>query len=233
VKSRQPVIRMLTGRFFLLLVTILLMFIIRPLVESRSLAGFVFDLTISLVLVSGVFAVSRKRSSVWIALMLVVPAVGLTWLEYGVSIPNARLWELVLGIAFFVYAGVCILEFIFSQREVTSEVISGAICVFFLMGMFWAYVYAIVEMFTPGAFQGDLSTGKHSGDFFYFSYTTLTTLGYGDVTPVFQTAKNLAMLEAISGQMYLAVIIARLVGIQTALSIESRKDRSQGALQKE
>jgi len=220
VATTQQVIRMVTGRFFLMLMTFIFLFTVYPLLVARIKTGFIFDLMTGLILVAGVSAVSSKRSRRWISLALVVPAMILTGLDYAYVNPALRQWEQILLLLFFICAAAWILEYIFLQREVTSEVISGAICTYFMMGMFWAYLYALLELLSPGAFQGPLNPDRQSGDFFYFSFTTLSTLGYGDVTPASQLARGLAMLEAISGQMYLAIIIARLVGIHAAQSTQ-------------
>ena len=95
--------------------------------------------------------------------------------------------------------------------------IMGAICVYFLIGLIWADVFFILETLQPGSFQiPPEQVGQATLD--YFSYVTLTTLGYGDITPISAPARSLSLLEAMMGQLYLAVLIARLVGIHIAQS---------------
>jgi hypothetical protein len=101
---------------------------------------------------------------------------------------------------------------IFSEKEITAETIKGAISVYFLMGFFWAFLYSLVLLVNPGAFSFQTGTFEYSS-LTYFSFTTLTTLGYGDITPVSWMARNLTILESAFGQIYLTVLIARLVGL--------------------
>jgi hypothetical protein len=104
---------------------------------------------------------------------------------------------------------------IFSEREITAETIKGGISVYFLIGFLWAYLYSILLLLDPQA----LFFAKESFEYanlMYFSFTTLTTLGYGDITPVNWMARNLTILESTFGQIYLTVLIARLVGLHIA-----------------
>ena len=85
----------------------------------------------------------------------------------------------------------------------------------------WAYVYAILEIVQHGTFHGLQGGSFDTQSFIYFSFVTLTTLGYGDITPLTSQARSLSLLEAVFGQIYLAVVIARLVGIQITQSMEN------------
>ncbi len=98
--------------------------------------------------------------------------------------------------------------------------IMGAICAYFLMGLVWAFAYSTLEFFQPGSFQMPPGTVNQE-TFAYYSYVTLTTLGYGEITPISAPARSFAILEAMIGQLYLAVLIARLVGIHIAQSSRS------------
>jgi hypothetical protein len=104
---------------------------------------------------------------------------------------------------------------IFAETKITAETIKGGISVYFLIGFLWAYLYSLLLLLDPKA----LSFAKESfayASLTYFSFTTLTTLGYGDITPVNWMARNLTILESTLGQIYLTVLIARLVGLHIA-----------------
>ena len=95
---------------------------------------------------------------------------------------------------------------------------------FLLLGLCWAFIYALIEVLNPGSFSvASITTAGSSSAYTYFSFVTLTTLGYGDISPVAQVARSFAILEAITGQMYLAVLVARLVGTQIAHDMASEK----------
>jgi len=104
---------------------------------------------------------------------------------------------------------------IFSERMVTGDTIKGGISVYILLGVWWQFIYVLLWMLDPNAFK--CLTGEVGRtDFFYFSFTTMTTLGYGDILPVAYAAKVFSTLQALAGQIYIAVFVARLVGLHVA-----------------
>ena len=94
--------------------------------------------------------------------------------------------------------------------------IMGGACAFVLIGIVWAYIYYLLEIFQPNSFKAAEPLGDDLGDFMYYSFVTLTTLGYGDVLAVSKQARGLTILEAIIGQLYLAIMISRLVSRHTS-----------------
>ena len=117
---------------------------------------------------------------------------------------------------FVLAALVTINRTIFSVKKVNGDTIKGGISVFFLIGIVWALVYKIVYLLDANAFSPSIEATNLLDSMFYFSFTTLTTLGYGDITPVSDLARTLANLEAITGMMYPSIFIARLVALYTA-----------------
>jgi len=97
--------------------------------------------------------------------------------------------------------------------ELNTNRLVGAVCVYLLLGVLWALAYAFLELLAPGSFNGiePATTTSWHNNWFYFSFVTLTTLGYGDITPVSSAARSLAYLQAIAGQFYIAVLVAGLV----------------------
>jgi hypothetical protein len=106
-----------------------------------------------------------------------------------------------------------ILRELIPTERVTSDIIKGGICIYFLLGFFWAATYNIVQIFDSDSFTSAAKTITRA-DLIHFSFTTLTTVGYGDISPVSKVARVLANLEGIAGVLYPAVFIARLVGLQ-------------------
>ncbi len=104
--------------------------------------------------------------------------------------------------------------------------IVGAICIYLLLGVIWSIAYTVLEFLQPGSFKGmtEMVSPLRNPDWIYFSFVTITTLGYGDITPVTQTAKTLSFAEAIVGQFYIAVLVAGLVSAY----ISTKKDGSDG-----
>ena len=125
---------------------------------------------------------------------------------------------------FMLYMIILFLEHFFRQDEINKEVIFGALVVYFLMGLMWGYGYTLLEHLMPGSFNHPASlTEMDLRAFDYFSFVTMTTLGYGDIVPTSEAAKAMVMTQAISGQVYLAVLVARLVGLNIAQRIEKKE----------
>jgi len=126
--------------------------------------------------------------------------------------------NLLLHTVFAAWAIILLMKSMFRARRVTADTIVGGICVYLLIGLLWALVYTLLNNLKSGviSFDGDPSL-------FYFSFTTLTTLGYGDIVPKGRFVMMLANFEAISGQIFLAVFIARLVGLHTAQQLKLAK----------
>ena len=129
--------------------------------------------------------------------------------------PEAIFFLFFIQAVYAIYLGVAvflILRDVLFCRQITADTIRGGICVYFLIGFVWALLYGIVASFDPQAFSQPLIGGESYSKVIYFSFVTLTTLGYGDIIPVSPLAKMLTNLEAIIGQMYPAILIAILVG---------------------
>ena len=112
--------------------------------------------------------------------------------------------------------------------RVDQNKIVGAVCIYLLMGLLWAFAYLIVEAYFPGSFNGlDGNLWQENTDtMVYYSVVTLTTLGYGDVTPEGPIAKFLAYMEAVTGVFYMAILVASLIGIRLA-GVDSNKSIDQ------
>ncbi len=117
---------------------------------------------------------------------------------------------------FLAYVLVLILHFISTRHQVSADVIMAAVCGYFLLGFMWAYAFFFLETAQPGSFRFTREGAPTTQDFIYFSFVTMTTVGYGDCLPVSNAGRSLSVLEAVMGQLYLAVTIARLVGMQAS-----------------
>jgi hypothetical protein len=206
-------------RFLLLLVSLLAMMVLEPFLFDYTRIWFLVDIFFSIILFTSIYAVSDKKSTALIAILLAVPKLATLWIEGFISYTPVAFLDSIFGIAFIGYIIILILRHIFKQKEVTLETIYGAIVVYILIGLLWVFFYKLTEILHPGSFSmaADIAASKKT--MYYFSFITLTTLGYGDITPVSDQAKSLAMLEAVVGQMFIAVLIARLVGIHITQSL--------------
>ncbi|MCK5187684.1 MAG: two pore domain potassium channel family protein [Deltaproteobacteria bacterium] len=211
------------GRFLFLLVSLLGYLILTPLFEGFIGIRLLLGIFTTAVFITAIYAASQKKLFSVIGLLLALPMIACTWSTYFVEISSLLLVGNCFGILFFAFAVVNILSFVFKQHEVTLDVIYGAIVVYLLIAMMWALIFSLVESLQPGSFTLAQSQIQDSNfPFYYYSFVTITTLGYGEITPVTDIARSFAFLEAVVGQIYLVVLVARLVGINIAQSIERR-----------
>lgn len=176
-------------------------------------------------LLGGVFAVSRRLRMVVVASLIAVIAVATTLASDIVQTKQLYVASDVAMIVFFLFTALVILHDIWTTRSVTLDTIVGSVCVYVLMGATWGLVYTLTELLLPGSFEITASgravdqallTGRHYPLFMYYSFVTLTSVGYGDIIPAAPAARLLAAWEAILGQFYMAVLVARLVAIHIA-----------------
>ncbi len=214
-------------RFDLLLAALVLLLFAMPIVRLLGLGNsvvtsrIVVTVVFTCMLIAAVYAVRQSRRSVTVALLLGAPAFVLqglsVWLDRQALVIAAHL----AVIAFLGYVVVVVLKFLFTEKRVTSNVIFASLCVYLLLGVTWAEGYSLIEVVEPGSFrfaypeEADRMRlgGEHSLLPLYYSFVTMTTLGYGDVVPLSSAARMLSAIEAVTGQLYLAVLVARLVGL--------------------
>ena len=208
---------LLRRRFFFLLILLVFMIVITPFLEDFSGFRFIVDIVVSAILIAAIFAISDKKHKMILALFLVVPRIGVLWGEYFVHFEPASVVGEILEILFYGFAISQIVNFIRKEKEVTTEVIYAAVVVYLLIAALWADLYKLLETQVPGSFS--LPEGQIKNDrlvFLYFSIVTITTLGYGDITPLTDRAGGLAAVEAFTGQIYLVVLVAWLVGMHVS-----------------
>jgi hypothetical protein len=203
------------GRFLFLLTSILLLFIIRPFLSGFVAINVLFDIFFFFILISGVYAVSERKGGFVIGMILVLPAFVAALSDYVVKIPAIGVTERVFEVLFLGYTACMILAHVFRQKKVTLDTISGAICAYFLIGFVWGLCFSLLEQAQPGSFLMAEQQVDPS-HFIYYSFVTMSTLGYGDITPISNPARSLSLLEAVVGQLYIAILIAKLVGMHIA-----------------
>jgi hypothetical protein len=207
------------GQFFHLFLCQVLLLIISPYLQQRGLALVIYLLLGAAVFVSAVYAVSDRKAQWIAALALAIPA-GL--LNTFVALHgNLRVAgpALVFTIIFLVFTLLSLLRAILRDERVTHDTIYGALNVYLLMALGWSMAYLLLATLQPHAFVISAAYPNRTlswFDFEYYSFVTLTTLGYGDIAPMTAQARSLSMMEAMSGTMYVAILIARLVGLHSA-----------------
>jgi ion channel len=219
----NPVLKPLKFRRFStvqLLAALVVLLVSAPFVEELEGGHLILSVLFSLVLIAAVFAVANRKRTLVIALVLAIPAITARWI-------NQLRPDLVHPAVFLVCALVLLafvighlLYFILHAPVVNVEVLCASIAAYLMLGLTWTVAYWLVDQLTPGgAFSFNTNRGAQSMNGFtgfYFSFITLSTVGYGDITPVSRFARLLTAMEAMTGLLYVAVLIARLVSIYSS-----------------
>lgn len=216
---------MLKYKFEMLLAAQLLLTFISPLFSNAPFARSIVDLGITLVFLVAVYVVSNTRKHFIVGIVLMVPTLLLIWGAKLVHLENLEIVTLVGSVLFFCYISGLILVDVLRAKMVTLDIIAAGITVYLFFGNICGFLYAIIGHIDPNAFSIPEATASYLGETLaglssamYFSFVTLTTLGYGDITPINNFARTLAFLEAATGQIYLTVLIASLVGVHISSS---------------
>jgi len=207
----------LTGhRFFLLFLLLLGTLILHPYAEASRFGYYAFRIIGSAATLISVYAAKIHRGLLVLALILAIPTLVQRILLPMTHASSFSIFNMVLSFVFDILIIVVIFRHVFSKEQANSEAIFGALCIYLLVGFSFASAYGMVAAFEPRAFYLDPRTNLHVApdrfDFIYYSFATMTSLGAAGITPVSSQARSVSVLEAILGVLYLAILIARLMG---------------------
>jgi hypothetical protein len=212
----------------LLIYLALAVFLWMPLANYRWWGFFISDLLFNLILLSGVYAVltRRRRQILFITIALLASSFRIfsffmesewvTAVNYGITI------------LFLVVLVNMVLRHIFKEGPVNYYRIQGSIVIYMLTGIVWAFLFSLLELLVPGSFTytgSSVEVAEPFSQFLYFSFVTMTTLGYGDMVPAHPIAKSLVIFEGMFGLLYPVIMIARLVSMEVEHSRGARGDR--------
>jgi ion channel len=201
-------------RFIVLLVAIIAELMLSPLFTWSVLGLDMARVVTVVVLLAALSAAGVRR----ITLLLFVLAVSLHLLDWYWTSTAIHVEALTLRVLFLGNVTGLIVWHVLRRRDVTMDTIAGAACAYALIAVIWGQFYLLLEVLRPGSFDipahwSTVASGDPAPALLYFSFITMTTVGYGDITPQWAGAAGLAAAEAFVGQLYLAITIARLVGL--------------------
>ncbi len=203
------------SNFFYLFGALLFLLIMLPLAhdlgmhDARGVRAIIYSVT----LLVGVWSLKGGGRFFAVGIMLALVGVALNVVSVEFEWPIIRRASNITLIGFLLVAISYSLKQVIFGTQMNANRLVGAICVFLLLGVIWSLAYSLLEQFVPNSFRGfspGFGPGSDSG-WLYFSFVTLTTLGYGDITPVTAMARSLSYMQAVAGQFYVAVLVAGLV----------------------
>ena len=209
-----------------------------PFSQTFAGGGRISAILFAAVLAMAVIEVSPNRRAIVHSVFLAAPDILLQLADALFTVPR---WGVVVALvssgAFLAYVIVLLGRDILTQTSVSSDTIRGAITIYLLLGLFWVTIYSVLALTDPGAITFSDALAREAGSnpreyssvLQYFSFVTLTTLGYGDISPISPFARFAATTEAIVGQLFIAITVARLVGLQIAGSGDSAENESSAA----
>ena len=225
-ESMAPTSTRRLEKYAALLLAMLALFVLGAAAGDSAISRRMMHVAMCVVLVTGVLAVSGHRRLLWIVggpagagvvIGSVYEITDIAWL-----LPTAQ----AINISLLLLVAAIVLIDVLRDRQVTGDTICGAVCVYLLIGLAGSLGFALIVGFNPSALaSSDAATmlalseehvTRNTGDFIYFGFVTMTALGYGDITPVSPPARMLAWMLAVVGQLFVAILIARLVGLHVA-----------------
>jgi hypothetical protein len=215
----------------LLILLLFEMFIIVPITEDSQALAVIGAFIFSLLLLAGLLAMASRRIFQMISAVFVVCAIAVRLCRVVFGVSGILQWDALLSILSVVGMVGVVLWQVYRKGPVTGHRIRGAIAAYLLIAITFAYVYTFLDYLVPGSFQlpawASLSPHERVETFEYFSMVALTTVGFGDIAAIHPLARSLVSLEALIGQLYPAILIARLVTLQLEARHSGKKNRGE------
>ena len=205
------------SRFIYIIFAIMLVLLVNPFIRPLGLIGHLFStLLLAMIPLASAYAQTENRKKAIIVLFIAAPFVILDGLNVFFTNRPLMVVAFSFGTILYFYIVFLLVKNLLSIRVITADLIYCAISIYLLIGIMWAGIYTVLEGISPGSFSGTSGTV----DLLYFSFVTLTTVGFGDVAPLSILGKRLAVFEAAMGSIYMAVIIAMIVGRYMSMQVE-------------
>ncbi|MEA1052656.1 potassium channel family protein [Lamprobacter modestohalophilus] len=178
------------------------------------------NIAASAVLLAGLASMYHKRILLIVGIVLLVPALASRWTFFWLQASSLAQVSILFSLLFTGFNAGALFLYIQRRGSPTNDTVYGGICVYILLGYCFALVFMLLEILSPGSFDYTHPTpagiAQIESQLIYFSFVTLTTVGFGDITPLTPPARSLVMIEAVIGPMFVAVFLARLVGVRTS-----------------
>ena len=214
VAGRPRLARILEQRCFFLFLALLILLVAVPFLSEIPYGRIILTIVNVIVLLTAVAAVGRSWLSFVIAVILVLPALVFRFLALESSLPGYLTLSWGFAAIFYLFILADLLHYVLRRDFMTSDKLYGAVAAYILVAMLWANLHGVTQYFYPGAYAfGGTPKALDMADLIFFSFTALTTAGFGDITPALIQSRFLTILEMVTGVMYVAILIARLTGV--------------------
>ena len=214
VATRDALSRVFYQRCFWLFAALLLSIGAVSFIPATDEGRLLLSAANMLLQIATVAAVGRTAMSFIVALLIAVPAVYFQYLGLWHDDDAALSWSWMFSGALYFLVTTYLLRYVFQPRVMTQDKLFGAAAAYLMIGVLWAYLYAIVGYFYPQSYMIVGQPGQLVyADALYLSMTVLTSTGFGDVTPLTRPARGICMIEQVTGALYVAILIARLAGV--------------------
>jgi hypothetical protein len=205
------------GRCSYLLLSLFMLLIIYPYGVSAGLIGKIINtILLSLILIAGAYATTPNKQSLIAGVILAIVAAVLDWGALTGDEPIYFRILTIIYVVFLLYTIGSVLRYLLVKGPITADKLHGALSGFIMVAFLWAFLYSLLEHIVPGSFDiVHHEPGKQQVFYalLYFSFTTLTSVGFGDIIPVSNQARSLVIVEQLVGVFFVAVLIARLAGL--------------------
>ena len=234
-KTRRAAYR--RRQFLYLLASLLLMLVVVPVVDNRFISSLLQEAFLTAVLVTAIIANRERRGLTISGIVVAAITLPLNWATIFFHSPLLTILAYSSGIVFLGMTAAMILVSVLRDHLATMQAVFGAICVYLLIGLTWALMYSALEYAQADAFFIPERTivrrsidGREMTSYsqmVYFSFVTMSTLGYGDMIPRTPVAQTMTWMQSVLGQLYLAVLVARLVSVLPATTVLGRNEEKE------
>lgn len=201
-----------------LLGSLLFIYLLAPFLGMSQHLNIVAEISFLFILLFCVWLVSHDTRFIVFATCMAIPLILANLTHVSENADTALTYYVIYasGFAFFIFITGLLCGKVLRARSVNTGILVGSVCIYLLFGVSFAFLYGLIETAWPAAFSQVVGQDNLLGGYLYFSMVTLTTLGYGDISPLNPVARSFATFQALIGQLYLTILVARLVSLYSS-----------------
>lgn len=207
-------------RLIYLLISILLLLVSYPFFINNGNFSLIPLILLDLIIpFIAVYLAADHKANLFVASALAVPLIVLSWLSFFDPSQVVLVLQYIFGIIFYAFSTYVVLHQVIKRDVITVDIIVGSIAAYLMIGLTWTSIYALISSVVPDSFQFSVEFAKNGFDqidFIYYSFVTLTNLGYGDIIPTSHYTRAFSILESATGVMFTAVVVGRVIGLYVA-----------------